>query len=51
AVTDYGLLGQRIPYMLVSIAKPPTGTLSLFNLYVTLSGSSGWETLGKPSVC
>ena len=31
--------------MIVDIAKPPTGKLSLFNLYVALSRSSGRSTI------
>ena len=34
-----------IPYIIVDITKPPSGTLTLFNLYVTLSWSSGWDTI------
>ncbi|KAJ7681499.1 hypothetical protein B0H17DRAFT_942931, partial [Mycena rosella] len=30
---------------LVDIGTPPSGTLSLFNLYVTLSRSSGHESI------
>ncbi|KAH7870856.1 hypothetical protein F5879DRAFT_812861 [Lentinula edodes] len=37
AFTDYRAQGQTIPSVLVDIGKPPTGTLSLFNLYVALS--------------
>ncbi|KAJ7867675.1 hypothetical protein B0H14DRAFT_2730641, partial [Mycena olivaceomarginata] len=37
--------GQMIPYVLVDIASPPSGTLSLFNLYVALSRSSGHESI------
>jgi hypothetical protein len=43
--TDYQSQGQTIPYVLVDIASPPTGMLSLFNLYVALSRSSGWSTI------
>ncbi|KAJ7789627.1 hypothetical protein B0H14DRAFT_2943928 [Mycena olivaceomarginata] len=43
--TDYRSQGQMIPYVLVNIASPPSGTLSLFNLYVTLSLSSGRESI------
>ena len=39
--TDYRSQSQTIPYVLVDIGSPPTGTLSLFNLYVALSRSSG----------
>jgi len=34
-----------IPTVLVDIATPPTGGLNLFNLYVTLSWSSGRSTI------
>ena len=34
--TDYWSQGQMIPYVIVDIGSPPTGTLSLFNLYVAL---------------
>ncbi|KAI6120905.1 hypothetical protein EDD16DRAFT_1424604, partial [Pisolithus croceorrhizus] len=37
AFTDYRSQGQTIPYAIVDIAKPPTGALTLFNLYVALS--------------
>ncbi|KAJ7142438.1 hypothetical protein C8R44DRAFT_725797 [Mycena epipterygia] len=42
---NYRSQGQTIPYVLVDIATPPTGGLSLFNLYVALSRSSGRETI------
>ncbi|KAJ7810520.1 hypothetical protein B0H14DRAFT_2863487 [Mycena olivaceomarginata] len=45
AFTDYRSQGQMIPYVLVDIASPPSGTLSLFNLYVALSRSSGRESI------
>ena len=41
AFTNYHSQGQTLPYVIVDIASPPTGTLSLFNLYVALSRSSG----------
>ncbi|KAJ3911376.1 hypothetical protein F5877DRAFT_55399 [Lentinula edodes] len=34
AFTDYRAQGQTIPSMLVDIGKPPTRTLSFFNLYL-----------------
>lgn len=37
AFTDYWAQGQTIPYVIVDVASPPTGMLSLFNLYVALS--------------
>ncbi|KAF8836900.1 hypothetical protein BDN67DRAFT_910225 [Paxillus ammoniavirescens] len=40
AFTDYQSQGQTIPYVLVDIATPPSGSLNLFNLYVALSHSS-----------
>ena len=39
--TDYRSQGQTIPRVIADIASPPSGKLSLFNLYVTLSRSSG----------
>ena len=45
AFTDYRSQGQTLPYVFVDIATPPTGTLSLFNLYVALSRSSGRDTI------
>ena len=39
AFTDYRSQGQTIPYVIVDIATPPTGGLSLFNVYVALSRS------------
>lgn len=33
AFTDYRSQGQTLPYVIIDIAKPPTGKLSLFNLY------------------
>ncbi len=43
--TDYRSQGQTLPYVLVDIASPPQGKLSLFNLYVALSRSSGRSTI------
>ena len=45
AFTDYRSQGQTMPYVLVDIAPPPSGTLSLFNLYVALSRSAGRNTI------
>lgn len=45
AFTDYRAQGQTIPYVIVDIARPPTGVLYLFNLYVALSRSSGRDTI------
>lgn len=45
AFTDYRSQGQTIPYVIVDIATPPTGGLSLFNLYVALSRSSGKSSI------
>ena len=45
AFTDYRSQGQTIIYVIVDIASPPSGGLSLFNLYVALSRSSGRETI------
>ncbi|KAI9568442.1 hypothetical protein HD554DRAFT_2097950 [Boletus coccyginus] len=43
--TDYRSQGQTIPTVLVDIATPPSGGLTLFNLYVALSRSSGRSTI------
>ena len=43
--TDYRAQGQTIPHVVVDIASPPTSGLSLFNLYVALSRSSGRNTI------
>ena len=43
--TDYRSQGQTLPYVIVDIASPPTGTLSLFNLYVALSRSHGRDSV------
>ncbi len=46
AFTDYRSQGQTIPYVLVDIKSPPgPQKLSLFNLYVALSRSSGRQTI------
>ncbi|KAF8589185.1 hypothetical protein K439DRAFT_1292644, partial [Ramaria rubella] len=44
--TDYCSQGQTIPNIIVDIPTPPTGgRLTLFNLYVSLSQSSGQDTI------
>jgi ATP-dependent exoDNAse (exonuclease V) alpha subunit len=45
AFTDYRSQGQTIPYVLVDIATPPSACLTLFNIYVALSRSSGRSTI------
>jgi len=45
AFTDYQAQGQTIFSVIIDIASPPTGALNLFNLYVALSRSSGWDTI------
>ncbi|RDX42769.1 hypothetical protein OH76DRAFT_1362174 [Lentinus brumalis] len=46
AFTDYRSQGQTIPFVIVDIKSPPgPSKLSLFNLYVALSRSSGRETI------
>ncbi|OCH88042.1 hypothetical protein OBBRIDRAFT_735191 [Obba rivulosa] len=46
AFTDYCSQGQTIPYVLIDITiPPPSGTLSLFSLYVALLQSSGSPSL------
>ncbi|KAL4081356.1 hypothetical protein V8B97DRAFT_13473, partial [Scleroderma yunnanense] len=39
AFTDSWSQGQTLQHIITNIASPPTGGLSLFNLYVTLSQS------------
>ncbi|KAL1743267.1 hypothetical protein HDZ31DRAFT_41346 [Schizophyllum fasciatum] len=45
AFTDYRTQGQTIPAVLVDIAKVPSGQLSLFNVYVALSRSTGRNSI------
>ena len=45
ALTDYRAQGQNLRHILLDIARPPQGSLSLFNLYVALSRSSGRSTI------
>ena len=45
ALTDYKAQGQTLSHVIIDIARPPRGTLSLFNLYVALSRSSGRSTI------
>ncbi|KAI6003099.1 hypothetical protein EDD15DRAFT_2226907, partial [Pisolithus albus] len=45
AFTDYRAQGQTIPFVIVDIATPPSGGLSLFNLYVALSRSKGRSSI------
>jgi len=45
AFTDYKSQGQTIEYVIIDIAKPPTGTLSPFSVYVALSQSRGRDTI------
>ena len=45
AFTDYWSQGQIIPVVMIDVAKPPTGKLNLFNLYVAPSRSSGRSTI------
>ena len=46
AFTDYRSQGQTIKAVIVDLAKPPTGgDLLIFNVYVTLSRSSGRDTI------
>ena len=45
AFTDYKSQGQTMEYVIVDISKPPTGSLSPFNVYVALSRSRGRATI------
>ncbi|CEL58884.1 hypothetical protein RSOLAG1IB_12210 [Rhizoctonia solani AG-1 IB] len=44
AFTDYRSQGQTIPYIIMDLATPPTGGLTPFNSYVTISRSRTRET-------
>ncbi|KAI6101384.1 hypothetical protein EV401DRAFT_2027458, partial [Pisolithus croceorrhizus] len=43
--TDYCSQGQTISHVIMDIAQPPTGGLTLFNLYIALSRSSGCASI------
>jgi hypothetical protein len=45
AFTDYRSQGQSISHVIMDLASPPSGSLSLFNIYVALSRSSGRDTI------
>ncbi|KAL4064954.1 hypothetical protein V8B97DRAFT_1193322 [Scleroderma yunnanense] len=45
AFTDYRSQGQTLQHVIIDIASPPTGGLSLFDLYVALSRSRGRSTI------
>lgn len=45
AFTDYRSQGQTILAVIVDLAKPPSGKLMIFNMYVALSRSSGQRTI------
>lgn len=46
AFTDYRSQGQTLPYVIVDLARPPSGQpLTNFNYYVALSRSSGRDTI------
>lgn len=45
ACTDYRAQGQTLSSVIVDIATPPSGGLSLFNLYVALSHSRGRDNI------
>ena len=43
--TDYWAQGQTISPVIVDIGKPPSGGLTLFNIYVALSWAKGWSSI------
>ena len=45
AFTDYRAQGQTIHILIVDIARPPHGQLSLFNVYVALSRGVGQDSI------
>ena len=42
---DYRSQGQTIAHAIIDVASPPTGNLSLFNLYMALSRNPGRDSL------
>lgn len=45
AFTDYKSQGQTIDYVLIDLAKPPSGCLTAFSAYVSLSRSRGRSSI------
>ncbi|KAH9170390.1 hypothetical protein EDB89DRAFT_1853550, partial [Lactarius sanguifluus] len=45
AFTDYKSQGQTMECVIVDIVKPPSGGLTPFNAYVTISRSRGRDTI------
>lgn len=45
AFTDYKSQGQTIDYVLIDLAKPPSGSLTPFSAYVLLSRSRGRKSI------
>ena len=45
AFTDFKAQGQTIEHVIVDMAKPPSGKLNAFHMYVSLSRSRGRETV------
>ncbi|KAI6111437.1 hypothetical protein F5141DRAFT_1003864, partial [Pisolithus sp. B1] len=45
AFTDCRSQGQTLPYVIVNIANPSSGSLNLFNLYVALPRSGGSSSM------
>ena len=45
AFTDYKSQGQTIEYVIIDIGRTPTGSLSPFSVYVSLSRSRGHDTI------
>ena len=43
--TNYQSQGQTIRNIIIDIGSPPSGTLTLFNIYVTLSHARGWDQI------
>ncbi|KAI6131203.1 hypothetical protein EDD16DRAFT_1468499, partial [Pisolithus croceorrhizus] len=48
ALTNYRAQGQTISHVVVDIARPQRGGLTLFNLYVALSRNSGRNAIHLP---
>lgn len=45
AFTDYKSQGQTLDYVIIDLAKPPTGALTPFSAYVSLSRSRGRRSI------
>ncbi|KAL4061890.1 hypothetical protein J3A83DRAFT_4115068, partial [Scleroderma citrinum] len=47
AFTDYQSQGQTLQHVIINITSPPTGGLSLFNLYILLAKDNQLKDLDE----